>query len=48
MDATELKAMQAPLKQAYRENPQRTYATYGPKTRREFVNLLRSHDGRPA
>jgi len=36
------------LKQAYRENPQRTYATYGPKTRREFVRLLRSHDGCPA
>ncbi len=36
------------LKQAYLENPQRTYATYGPKTRAEFFRLLRSHDGRPA
>lgn len=36
------------LKQAYLENPQRTYATYGPKTRAEFVRLLRSHDGCPA
>jgi hypothetical protein len=36
------------LKQAYLENPRRTYATYGPKTRAEFFDLLRSHDGRPA
>jgi predicted TIM-barrel fold metal-dependent hydrolase len=36
------------LKQAYLENPQRTYATYGPRTRREFVRLLDSHDGCPA
>jgi predicted TIM-barrel fold metal-dependent hydrolase len=36
------------LKQAYLENPQRTYATYGPRTRREFIRLLQSHDGCPA
>jgi predicted TIM-barrel fold metal-dependent hydrolase len=36
------------LKQAYLERPLRTYATYGPKTRREFFDLLRSHDGMPA
>ncbi|HUR37888.1 MAG TPA: amidohydrolase family protein [Planctomycetota bacterium] len=36
------------LKQAYLENPQRTYATYGPRTRREFLQLLRSHEGCPA
>jgi predicted TIM-barrel fold metal-dependent hydrolase len=36
------------LKQAYLENPQRTYATYGPRTRREFLRLLRSHEGCPA
>jgi predicted TIM-barrel fold metal-dependent hydrolase len=36
------------LKQAYLENPQRTYATYGPRTRGELVQLLRSHDGRPS
>jgi len=26
----------------------RTYATYGPKTRREFIDLLRAHGGKPA
>jgi hypothetical protein len=36
------------LKQAYLENPQRTYATYGPRTRREVFQLMRSHDGCPA
>jgi predicted TIM-barrel fold metal-dependent hydrolase len=36
------------LKQAYLENPQRTYATYGPTTRRELLRLMRSHDGCPA
>jgi hypothetical protein len=36
------------LKQAYLENPCRTYATYGPKNRREFLKLLAAHDGRPA
>jgi len=36
------------LKQAYLERPMRTYATYGPKTRREFIDLLRSHGGMPA
>jgi len=36
------------LKQAYLENPQRTYATYGPRTRREFIRLLASHEGCPA
>jgi hypothetical protein len=36
------------LKQAYLENPQRTYATYGPRTGSEFIRLLRSHDGCPA
>jgi hypothetical protein len=36
------------LKQAYLERPQRTYATYGPRTRREFFDLLRHHDGMPA
>ena len=29
---------------AYRENPAPHYDTYGPKTRREFLNLL-SHSG---
>jgi uncharacterized protein len=36
------------LRQAYLENPQRTYAVYGPTNRREFFNLLRMHDGMPA
>jgi predicted TIM-barrel fold metal-dependent hydrolase len=36
------------LKQAYLERPMRTYATYGPRTRREFIDLLRHHDGMPA
>jgi predicted TIM-barrel fold metal-dependent hydrolase len=36
------------LKQAYLENPQRTFATYGPRTRRELMRLLQSHEGCPA
>ena len=36
------------LKQAYLERPMRTYATYGPRTRREFFDLLSHHDGMPA
>jgi len=30
---------------AYLENPQPHYLTYGPKTRREFLNLLRWNGG---
>src|SRR5581483_7019927 len=33
---------------AYRERPQPHYRTYGPKTRREFLNLLRWNGGRRA
>jgi predicted TIM-barrel fold metal-dependent hydrolase len=36
------------LKQAYLENPQRSYAVYGPTNRREFLRLLKLHDGMPA
>jgi hypothetical protein len=36
------------LKQAYLERPERTYAVYGPRTRREFFDLLAERDGRPA
>ena len=35
-------------KQARLERPGRTYMTYGPRTRREFFDLLRFHDGMPA
>jgi hypothetical protein len=34
-------------KTAYLENPQPSFRTYGPKTRREFLNLLRQRDGWP-
>jgi hypothetical protein len=30
---------------AYREHPEPHYLTYGPKTRREFLNLLRWNGG---
>ena len=30
---------------AYRERPEPHYLTYGPKTRREFLNLLRWNGG---
>jgi predicted TIM-barrel fold metal-dependent hydrolase len=36
------------LKQAYLERPMRTYLTYGPRTRREFFDLLGRHGGMPA
>ena len=33
-------------KAAYQQDPAPTFATYGPKTRREFLNLLRLSGGR--
>jgi hypothetical protein len=36
------------LKQGYLNRPQRTFATYGPKSRREFLRLLDSRGGQPA
>jgi hypothetical protein len=36
------------LKQAYLERPQRSFAVYGPRTRREFLELLKARDGFPA
>ncbi len=36
------------LKQAYLNHPQPTYATYGPKTRREFLDFLTRRGGCPA
>jgi len=36
------------LKQAYLERPERSYAVYGPRSRREFLDLLSSRDGMPA
>jgi hypothetical protein len=36
------------LKQAYLERPARTWTAYGPRTRREFFDLLSSREGRPA
>jgi hypothetical protein len=33
---------------AYRERPDPHFLTYGPKTRREFLNLLAWNGGRPA
>lgn len=36
------------LKQAYRECPNPSYQTYGPKTRRGFFKLLHANGGRPA
>jgi hypothetical protein len=35
-------------KSAYLENPQPSFSTAGPKTRREFLHLLRQRDGWPA
>ena len=32
-------------RQAYRERPEPHYLTYGPRTRREFLNLLRWNGG---
>lgn len=34
-------------KAAYRERPNPSFATYGPRTRREFVNLLKRSGGQP-
>jgi predicted TIM-barrel fold metal-dependent hydrolase len=34
------------LKEQYRDNPNPSFQTFGPKTRREFLRL-QSHDGRP-
>ena len=38
----------ARLKAAYRENPNPSFASYGPKTRREFLALLKQKHGMPA
>lgn len=49
MDEVLQRASTDPLtteKQAYRENPQPHFETYGPKTRREFLNLLKLTGGR--
>lgn len=35
-------------RQVYREQPQPHFRTYGPKTRREFLNLLRWSGGKRA
>lgn len=35
------------LKTEYQNNPQPSFSTYGPKTRREFLNFLRYHGGMP-
>ena len=36
------------LKAAYRENPNPSFLSYGPKTRREFFSLLKEKNGMPA
>ena len=36
------------LNRAYREHPEPRFLTYGPKTRREFLNLLRWNGGERA
>ena len=48
MDEVLLRAGNDPLskaKVAYMDNPQPHYKTYGPKTRREFMNLLKLTGG---
>jgi hypothetical protein len=48
MDEVLLRAGNDPLskaKVAYMDNPQPHYRTYGPKTRREFMNLLKLTGG---
>lgn len=35
------------IRQEYRENPNPSFATYGPKTRREFLTQWRKHGERP-
>jgi predicted TIM-barrel fold metal-dependent hydrolase len=49
MDEVLLRASNDPLtkaKTAYAENPQPHFKTYGPKTRREFLNLMRVTGGK--
>jgi hypothetical protein len=38
----------ARFKAEYRERPNPGFATYGPKTRREFLSLLKERNGLPA